>query len=273
MPVQKSSLIDFVLLIPCFNNKDGLIASLNSISYPKEKFEVLIVDDGSTIPLNDQELKGKLRDMNIHVLRLDQNQGIVKALNTGLAALKLRSDIKYIARLDAGDINHEQRFYKQVDFLNRYKEIALLASWARFQNKTSTKGYDYITKTTHENIKREMHLKCSFIHPSVMFRKEVIDIIGIYPENFPHAEDYAFFWKIMKVYKTAVIPEKLLWISYSDSNISVENYKKQLRSRKKVVKELGNNWFKKIIGLAMLNLKLVLPKGMVQWLKSCILPI
>jgi glycosyltransferase involved in cell wall biosynthesis len=270
---MNSETIDFVLLIPCYNNISGLSASLKSVSYPVAKFEVLIVDDGSAIPIAKNELQVLDTGMIINIIRLDRNQGIVQALNAGLATLRSRTDVKYIARLDAGDTCDAERFRKQVDFLNQHSEIALLASWARFQSADSNNGYDYITKTTHQDIIKEMHYKCSFIHPSVMFRKEVLNRVGVYPLTYPHAEDYAFFWMILKKYKGAVLPEKLVQISYSDVNVSAENYKSQLGSRKKIVKEFGDHGLHKMIGVGILNLKVVAPKSVIQWLKSRILPV
>ncbi len=259
--------IDFVLLIPCYNNSEGLQHSLKSISYPKNKCEILIIDDGSTLPLNENELQ-KIYELTIQVIRLAVNGGIVNALNTGLNKLRSRNDIKYIARLDAGDSCSEHRFYRQVDFLNAHPDIALLASWARFENNDTCNGYDYITKITHPEILKEMHFKCSFIHPSVMFRAEVLNTVGIYPQDYPHAEDYAFFWKIIQSYKGAVLPEKLVKINFSEKNVSSKNYKKQLRSRKRIVKKFGNNSIYKWIGLAILNTKLLLPARLVLFLKS-----
>ena len=259
--------IDFVLLIPCYNNSEGLIASLKSVVYTEGKYEILIVDDGSSSPISEENLKMDFPAMIIRVIRLEFNQGIVNALNTGLIALNKRSDVKYIARLDAGDLCDERRFYKQVDFLDKYPEIALLATWARFQQADEKSGFDYITQTKHENILREMHYKCSFIHPSVMFRREILQTVGYYPTNYPHAEDYAFFWEILKRYKGAVLPEKLIKIAYSDSNVSGKNYKIQLEARKKIVKEFGNQSLQVITSLGLLNLKLVLPRQIINWLK------
>lgn len=258
---------DFILLIPCYNNKEGLITSLSSISYPGEKFEVLIIDDGSTEPINQEELRLYCKGA-IQVVHMEKNAGVVVALNAGLRIIKSRNDIKYIARLDAGDTCHEQRFFRQVEFLNNHPNIALLASWARFQSTTSSTAYNYTTKTKHGEILKEMHLKCSFIHPAVIFRKEILDTVGFYPDQYSHAEDYAFFWKILKSYQGAVIPEILVQISYSDRNVSARNYRQQLRSRKKIVKEFGNNYLQKLIGIGILNLKLVTPAEIIQCLKS-----
>ena len=259
--------IDFVVLIPCYNNQKGLSDALRSISYLPEKFEVLIVDDGSAVPLNEEELQKHCKG-RIRIIRLEQNGGIVQALNTGLKALKQRTDIRYIARLDAGDFCHEQRFYKQVGYLNGHPDTALLASWARFENAATGKGYDYITKTEHRDILMEMHYKCSFIHPSVMFRREILDQVGLYPDQYPHAEDYAFFWSILKLYKGAVLSDKLVTISFSDINVSALNYRKQLDARKRIVKEFGDNNWHRILGIAMLRLKYILPASWILKLKS-----
>lgn len=259
--------IDFVLLIPCYNNQSGLLASIQSISYTPEKCEILIVDDGSRVPVNQAELQHHTK-IPVHVLRLEKNAGILNALNTGLNLLKQRTDVMYIARVDAGDLCDIQRFHKQVKFLNTNNDVALLASWARFENAQTGKGYDYMTQTTHEEILKEMHYKCSFIHPSVMFRKELLASIGLYPDQYPHAEDYAFFWKILKTYKGAVLPEKLVTIGFSEKNISAENYRKQLNSRKRIVKDFGTNRWHQFMGMFMLSVRALLPTSFILKLKS-----
>lgn len=260
--------VDFVLLIPCYNNREGLLHSLKSISYPKEKCEILIVDDGSDVQLNQKVLQEKFPGLSIQVIRLEKNSGIVNALNQGLERIRGRSDVKYIARLDAGDDCLENRFYRQVDFLNAHPDIGILASWARFESKNTGDGYDYRTKIGHSEILKEMHFKCSFIHPTVMFRVELLDTIGVYPGDYPHAEDYAFFWKIVKTYNGAVLPERLVRIILSDKTISSINYKKQLRSRKKIVEEFGSDPIYKYIGLLILNIKLLLPPRLILFLKA-----
>lgn len=41
------SKIDFCLLIPCYNNFNGLIVSLKSVIYSSGNYLVLVIDDGS----------------------------------------------------------------------------------------------------------------------------------------------------------------------------------------------------------------------------------
>jgi len=258
---------DFVLLIPYYNHYDGLVKSLKSVYYPPERFDTLIVDDGSDLPLDLPALQANMRSLNIQLIRLPGNQGIAKALNAGLTHLHTRTDFKYIARLDCGDTCHPDRFTEQVKFLNRYPEIGLLGTWCRFTDTISGKSYVYKTKTHHEDILGEMHFKCSFIHPTVMFRRETIDTTGHYPENYIHTEDYAYFWKILMNFKGAVLPKEFVIIEFSDKNNSSKNYKQQLISRIKVVDLYGKKIWYKYAGLFLLQCRLLLPKFIIKVLK------
>jgi glycosyltransferase involved in cell wall biosynthesis len=258
---------DFILLIPCFNNLGGLIDSLKSINYQPDKFEILVIDDGSKVPLNEAELSQTIQNIDIRVLRLQENVGIAKALNEGLKIIHSSNDYKYIARLDCGDTCHPKRFTEQVKYLDKHPEIGLLGTWCQFIDSASGKRYTYKTKTEHEDILKEMHLKCSFIHPTVMFRKEVLDRIGYYPENYPHAEDYAFFWQILKLFKGAIIPEIQVDIVMNTKTISANNFKKQALSRARIIKNFGHIPLLKLKGILATYLRIIVPGRFIAYTK------
>ena len=251
---------DFILLIPCYNDYDGLIQSVNSVHYPKSSHEILIVDDGSDVPLNQEDIQNKYPETTIQLIRINTNKGVSEALNTGLKVLHARNDYKYIARLDCGDICHADRFTKQVAFLDEHKETGLLGTWCRFIKQSTGKYYLYKTKTRYNDILKEMHFKCSFIHPTVMFRKEILDEIGYYPNEFAYAEDYVYFWQILKKYKGEILAEVLVYIEYSSNSISVKNYKKQLKSRMRIVIDFGDNLFLKFLGVCLIVVRYLIPR-------------
>jgi len=258
---------DFILLIPYYNNLEGLIESLMSVQYPYGKFEVLIVDDGSKEPLSTAFLNSLFQQINIRVINLQDNVGIAKALNRGLKEIKDRNDYKYIARLDCGDTCRKDRFTEQVDFLNSNKNISLLGTWCTFTDKGSNKSYIYKTQTIHKDIIKEMHFKCSFIHPTVMFRRDILEKIGLYPENYPHAEDYAYFWRILLKFDVAILPLSLVFISVNKNNISYKNRKVQLSTRKKIVSEMSNSLINKLLGLSYIKTLSLLPVNLAYKLK------
>lgn len=80
-------------------------------------------------------------------------------------------------------------------------------------------------------IKRKMYLNSTFSHPSVMFRSLLLDTIGYYPVDAPAAEDYAFFFKIIKKHKASNIQESLVDYIVEPNSISTKKRKTQIKSR------------------------------------------
>ena len=106
---------DIVVLIPHYNNLEGLIKSLSAVSKSVIAVDVLVVDDGSSIPVEEKQLQ-KIYP-SITVLHSSKNEGIEKALNRGLTYICDNKPYKYVARLDAEDVCSPDRFAKQKEFL------------------------------------------------------------------------------------------------------------------------------------------------------------
>jgi len=87
------------VLIPVFNDDGRLASTVQSIHEQGVPVVVVIVDDGSTPPIARAALAP---GYDVVVLRHDENQGIERALNTGLEYIERRG-IRYVARLDNGD--------------------------------------------------------------------------------------------------------------------------------------------------------------------------
>ena len=235
-------MLDFYLLIPCYNNTDGLIRSLFSVEYPKEKYKVMVVDDGSTVPISLSEFpETVLENQQIEIIHLPENNGITEALNTGLRLILQRNDSLYTARLDCGDTCTADRFIKQISFLSVNTDIALLGSLCLFADVENKTRFVYNAAAYHNAILKQMHMKCSFIHPTVIFRNEVIRKTNLYPYNFPHAEDYAFFFELTKKYWTHIIPEILVETQINSNGISVKKRQEQIKSKINIIKHYGIN--------------------------------
>jgi glycosyltransferase involved in cell wall biosynthesis len=258
---------DFILIIPYLNNKEGLLKSLNSVHYKPDLFGVIVVDDGSSPPLSLNDLKTpELNAYRIQILRSDTNQGVAKALNLALGYLEGKKDFKYIARLDCGDICINKRFEKQVLYLDSHPGVALIGSPVKFKNYKKGTEYLYETETSHTGIEREMHFRCSFIHPAVMFRREIMEVLGKYPENYEHCEDYAYFFQIIKKYESANLAEVLLITELNEGGVSARNRTRQLVSRMRVVNDFGTSTVLKMAGLLKLCILLLIPRGAIKLL-------
>ncbi len=261
-------MLDFYLLIPCYNNTEGLIRSLLSVEYPKEKFKVLVVDDGSTIPVSLSEFPEELlQKQTIEIIRLPENKGITEALDTGLRLILDRNDALYTARLDCGDTCRANRFYKQVLFLNESTDIALLGSLCLFIDHIKKTRFIYKAAEHHYAIFRQMHLKCSFIHPTVIFRNEIIKQTKLYPYDYPYAEDYAFFFELVKKYKTYIIQEILVETQINTKGISVKRRQEQIKSKINVIRSYGVIKLLTCAGLTRQYLLSMLPYKMITQIK------
>lgn len=263
----KNQPIDFCLLIPCFNNESGLLTSLKSVQYNTANYLVVVVDDGSEIPLSEQKLQQQLPGMPIKLLTLQQNSGITHALNTGLQWILENTNTPYIARLDCNDTCAAERFDVQVQFLNNHADVGLLGSWCIFRKADSNLSYNYKTPVNHQGIIKEMHLRNVFIHPTVMFRAALLKETGLYPIDFEHVEDYALFWKLLQFSKGAVINQFLVTCAIAKNGISMSNRQQQLKGRKRVLKMFGSDTILKMAGLIKINFFMILPYSLLLQLK------
>lgn len=259
---------ELFILIPCYNDPKGLQEALESIQYDPENYRVVVVDDGSTVPVSESLRQWGLS--SVHCIRLARNSGITKALNTGLEYILRQPSCRLIARLDCRDICDSRRFNLQTEFMNRHPEVGILGSWCIFRDETSGLSYTYKTPTEHKDIQKEMPRRNVFIHPTVMFRRDILKICGLYPERYPYVEDYALFWKMLTTCKGAVLPEYLVTCAVRKEGISLSNRRKQLIGRKKVINQFSKRNFGRLIGLIKINILMILPKPLLLRVKSLI---
>jgi glycosyltransferase involved in cell wall biosynthesis len=121
-----SALGDVAVLLPAYNGQADVDRTLASFSEDDALVHVLIVDDGSTPPI----VAPALPNLTIEVLRMPQNGGIEKALQTGIDALAGRG-FRYAARIDAGDLSVPHRLAKQRAYLEANPQVAGLGMWTQ----------------------------------------------------------------------------------------------------------------------------------------------
>ncbi|HEX7905863.1 MAG TPA: glycosyltransferase [Chitinophagaceae bacterium] len=268
MSVEEKMNVDFCLLIPYYNNFEGLIESLKSVIYPEDKFLILVIDDGSVQPLEIEKIKKEIGEKKaLTILHNEQNMGITKTLNKGLAWIENNIIAKYIARLDCGDICSADRFIIQVNYMNTHPEIGLMGSWCRFIDEKSKLTYSYKSPSQHTSILKGMYFKNVFMHASVIFKTNLLKQIGYYPVDFEYAEDYAFFWKLILVNQSFVIDKYLITCKVNRNGISFKNKGKQLVARWKVVKAFSTKPLLCVAAFLRLMLLFILPKELLLQLK------
>lgn len=259
--------LDFIVLIPCYNNPAGLRRSLESIAYPLRQYGLLIVDDGSDQPLTLNDL-GPGLPPHTEIIRLSANAGITAALNVGLRRLEQWRNFRYVARLDCGDVCAADRFVKQVSFLSAHPDIDLLGTWVNFNDLTGRFLYEYRTPVDQKAIERGMHFRNLFIHPSVMWRASALKRVTRYPYDLPHAEDYGFFYQFLQQGHAAILPEALVSCELNPGGISLKHRRQQLKSRMKAVLRYRRNLLWGVLGALKLQLMQLIPYEMILRMKT-----
>jgi len=205
------------IVLPVHNNAETIAECIESIlSQTFRCFEVLIINDGSTdstVHIIEQFAQIDTRIRLFHAGRI----GLVNALNLGIG--HARADL--IARMDGDDLMHPQRLEKQQRFMEQHPDIGLVASRARlFPEQCIQRGYHEYMKwqnhcLSHEQISEQIYVESPFAHPSVMFRKHILDRFGDYRHgDFP--EDYELWLRLHHAgVKMAKLPDYLLkWREY-----------------------------------------------------------
>lgn len=193
------------IILPVYNAEKFIVETIESIlSQFFTNFELIIIDDCSED--NSLRLVKRFVDKRIHIYRNKKNLGVAKTLNIGLS----KALGKFIARCDADDINLQDRFLRQIQFLKKNKNYVLVGSNAEifFEDKQ----YTYLTKMplSHKQIQRRILIKNPFIHSTVMFRKEAIIKAGSYNALFNGAEDYELWLRMIQIGKVKNLKKALV---------------------------------------------------------------
>jgi glycosyltransferase involved in cell wall biosynthesis len=128
----------------------------------------------------------------------EPEKGIAHALNTGLG----HCTGEYIARMDADDEMLHSRLEAQSRFLSMNPEIGLVSGLVDFRSELHDHcGYEeYVRQInswiTEEDIYHHRFVESPFAHPSVMFRRELVDRFGGY-STAPIPEDYELWLRWM----------------------------------------------------------------------------
>lgn len=259
---------EICVLIPHYNNLEALNASLKSINEDL-RVDVLVVDDGSSIAPSEEHLQSFYTYGNLKLEILPENQGIEYALNTGLKIIQTLG-YTFIGRLDCGDINHPNKYKKQLSYLTANPDVMLLGTWVRIMDESYNYLYDLKHPTSHNDIKKRMQLNSTFVHPSVVIRTQVMESVGLYPTTYHAAEDYAYFYNIIERFKGENLPEILLDYVNDPNSISSQKRRTQVKNRIRIMIAHYKFSFNATYGILRSCTLYLLPRNVLTQIKKVI---
>lgn len=170
-------------------------------------------------------------DPRIVLLINEENVGLTKSLNKGLRIAKG----KYIARMDADDISDLHRLQIQYEFMEENPDIAVCGTGRNNLNVDKQSRKTYNTYSKSDDIMSVFVLRSAFTHPTVMFRRAIVDEGFSYDESFICAQDYDLWERLFeRGYTFANIDIPLLNYRMSDIQVSKNKNEIQVANAKRV---------------------------------------
>lgn len=192
------------VVLPVYNAEAYVAESIASIlGQTHRDLELIVVDDGSTDAT--PSVVRSFTDPRIRHVH-QPNQGVVKALNAGLAHARGAM----IARHDADDSAMPERLAEQLAFLHAHPDVGLVGTWARVIDTAGNEVGTLRHPTGHSAITYASIFDAALVHPSVMFRRDVLERTGPYQDDPDVFEDHAMWDRMLRTTHAANIPQYLM---------------------------------------------------------------
>ncbi|MEO6028870.1 MAG: glycosyltransferase family 2 protein [Candidatus Binatia bacterium] len=199
------------VLLPARDAAATLDASLRSLGRQRfDDWECVLVDDGSRDDTLVRARAHAAADARITVIAAPRD-GLVAALNRGLAACRGT----LVARMDADDVMHRDRFALQVAALSAEPDLFavgahvrifprdhLAAGWRAYERWLN--GIDSAAR-----VRAEAFVECPVVHPTLMLRRAPLVTLGYRDAGWP--EDYDLVLRALgRGLDIGVVPRRLL---------------------------------------------------------------
>lgn len=200
------------IIVLNFNGKRYLydcFESISRIKYPKDKYEVIMVDNGST---DDSVNFVKKNFPRVSVLRLDRNWGFAEGNNKGVEKTKG----EYIIFLNNDTAVHKEWLMKLVKTASKSKDIGICGSKVIDKKLEAEIGEGRLNFLGIPDIRsrHDSEKECFFVSGvSMLIKKSVLSKFQhcFDPEYFAYFEDIDLCWRTRILgYKVIYVPKSIV---------------------------------------------------------------
>ena len=173
------------VLLPVFDpDPRQLRQAIDSILWQTfGELELLVVDDGSRVPIH-LPCSSRIRYQRL------PHKGLAATLNAGIQLAKY----PWIARQDADDWSHPRRLERQLGFLWRHPDTAILGTGAMLHQRDGKSLWEAPMPRRVTRIANSS----PFFHGSVVFRRQAALAVAGYCEQMGAGQDREFFSRLLQ---------------------------------------------------------------------------
>jgi len=214
------------VIIPCYKYDEYLEVAIDSVlNQTRSPLEIIVVDDGSPIPL--RPILSKQDRCPIVWIRTP-NQGPSGARNSGVS----RARGEYIAFLDADDAWEPRKLELQETFLEAHQEC--VGCYTMCIDKPGFFKFGPYPDYGSDRFALARHLwRELFFPPScVLLRRSHFMEVGGFPEGITTGEDLNLWIKLLQYGSLGFISEPLCWYRQHSNQSTGGNQKRILGSKR-----------------------------------------
>jgi len=216
------------VVIPTYNRSKELLKSIKTVldqSY-KGKIEIIIIDDSKesqqkTINEKFSEIIKDSENRIIIYIHKAKKEGSPAARNIGIKEAKG----EYIAFLDDDDEWLSEKIEKQVEIMEKYKDVGLVICYSidkRFGRERVSRPTEIIT---HETVLKAFNLSSSSAY---LVRKDALKKTNGFDISLPSAQEYDLAIRLSEHYKVRCVPDMLMIQNETKGQIS-ENWNRKIK--------------------------------------------
>jgi len=201
-----------------YNRPELLKQAIDSVKAQTETdWELVIVDDGSSHKGIMPVLREAVIDKRIRAYQVNHINNLSMLWNMGLDL----TNGKYVTTLDDDNMKAPEFCQKMADWLDNHPEYYSVACFAYVMNGDKITGeFKHPADINNVNIRKQNYVDSG----CMMYRRELIDLIGYYDESLTTKEDWDFVIRaqIYTPHGFGVIPEKLFYYRWHGKNRAFE---------------------------------------------------
>jgi glycosyltransferase involved in cell wall biosynthesis len=216
--------------LTCYNNADTIIDALRSVfAQTFQDWELIIIDDNSTD--GSFEIVQSVKDPRVRAYKETERKGFVWALNQ----MTHMATGKYYARMDADDMMHPERLFKQYEYLNANPDVDIVDT-AMYSMDQQCRGIGVRGRYPLDS--RPAVLLCGnfFHHATIMGRTEWFRK-NPYDPRYIRAEDCELWCRTFKTSHFSRIREALYFVR--EGLVNVNNYLLSCKTVRQIIRRYG----------------------------------
>jgi cellulose synthase/poly-beta-1,6-N-acetylglucosamine synthase-like glycosyltransferase len=193
--ISKENLPTVSILIPAYNEEKTIAGTINSVlnlDYPKDKIEIIVLNDGSTD--NTEKIAKSFKGIKVIT---KPNSGKADSLNYGINIAKN----EFIAAVDADCYHEKDALLKVINCFKEDSNIEAVTSTVRVKNQETLLGKLQFIEYTLIAWARKLleFINSVYVTPGPLsvYRKSTLEKLGGFDKN-NMTEDIELAWRILR---------------------------------------------------------------------------